>query len=325
VYNSRLFERAAAAPQGGSMRVLVTGGAGFIGSHTVDALCDAGHEVAVVDDLSSGQREFLREDVTLYEIDIRDEVLAAVFERFKPTHVMHFAAQMDVRVSLERPEHDGDINVLGTIHLLEQCKRFGVEALAFSSTGGAIYGEPAELPASETYTPRPQSHYGVSKMCAEHYIRLYHDLYGLKFCILRYGNVYGPRQNPHGEAGVCAILGNLMLAGKTPVLYGHGAPLRDYVYVGDVVRANLAALARPEGQTVNIGSGRGTSVRELFDHIARFTGFAGEPELKPLRAGEVDKIFLTNDLAREQLGWTPEVELAEGLDRTVEYLRGRMG
>lgn len=307
------------------MRVLVTGGAGFIGSHTVDALREAGHEAAVLDDLSSGRRDFLRDDTPFYEMDVRSDGIVSVFKEFKPTHVMHLAAQMDVRISLERPKHDGDVNVLGMIHVLEMCKQYGVEAIVFSSTGGAIYGEPADLPASEEYVPRPQSHYGVSKMCAEHYIRLYHDIYGLNYCILRYGNVYGPRQNPHGEAGVCAILGNLMLEGKNPILYGHGSPLRDYVYVGDVVRANLAGLAKPEGQTVNIGSGRGSSVRELYDIIARETNFKGEPILKPLRAGEVDKIYLTNDRAQEQLGWTPEVDLDSGLANTVEFLRNQNG
>lgn len=303
------------------MRVLVTGGAGFIGSHSVDALLGAGHSVAVVDNLSTGRRSQVPPGADFHEMDIRTEELASVFAEFAPTHVLHLAAHLDVRVSVERPLFDADVNVLGMINLLRNSVAHDVEAFAFSSTGGAIYGEPGHLPATEETPPIPLCPYGVSKMCAEHYLRFYHDAYGLKYTTLRYGNVYGPRQDPFGEAGVCAILSGLMLEGKTPTLYGEGTPVRDYVYVGDVVRANLLGLERAEDHTVNIATGRATTVRDLFDVIQGVTGFEGEPNLAPLRPGEVDKIYLSADLAREKLGWSAEVSLADGLAETVRSIQ----
>ena len=303
------------------MRVLVTGGAGFIGSHSVDALIDAGHAVAVVDDLSSGHRSFVHADAEFHEMDVRSEGLSEIFAAFKPSHVLHLAPQLDVRASLERPVFDADVNVLGTINVLENCVAHKVGSIVFSSTGGAIYGEPADLPADEETPAMPMCPYGVSKLAAEHFIRFYGRAQGLDFMILRYGNVYGPRQDPHGEAGVCAILPGLMLEGKTPTLYGEGSPLRDYVYVSDVVRANLIGLDRPKGRAVNVASGQGTTVRQLFDVIQAHTGFQGEPILAPLRPGEVDRIYLNANLAQEVLGWSAKVGLDEGLAETVKYIR----
>ncbi|MFP4501388.1 MAG: NAD-dependent epimerase/dehydratase family protein [Candidatus Hydrogenedentota bacterium] len=302
-------------------KILVTGGAGFIGSHVVDHYLAAGHAVAVVDDLSSGSRDNLNPKAALYELDIRDDALGGVFEKERPDFVNHLAAQMDVRRSVEDPAFDADVNVRGSIRVLEQCVRHGVKKLFFASTGGAIYGEPAVLPASESTPAEPLAPYGLSKFCVEQYILLYQRIHGLPYTILRFPNVYGPRQSPHGEAGVCAILIGLMLAGKRPVLYGHGEPTRDYVYVGDIARACVLALDKAAGATLNLGSGVGTSVRELFDITARLTDFAGAPELAPLRKGEIAHICITGDKAAEQLGWTPEVGIEEGLRRTVAHIR----
>ncbi len=303
------------------MRVLVTGGAGFIGSHSVDALIEAGHDVAVVDDLSSGNRSFVHDDAEFHEVDVRSEALSEIFAAFKPSHVLHLAAQMDVRASVERPVFDADVNVLGTINVLENCVANQVQTIVFSSTGGAIYGEPADLPADEETPAMPMCPYGVSKLAAEHFIRFYEKAHGLHFTILRYGNVYGPRQSPHGEAGVCAIFSGRMLDGEAPTLYGGGTPMRDYVYVGDVVRANVYGLERPKGCAINIASGQGTTVRQLYDIIEACTDFQGEPILAPLRPGEVDKIYLNVNLAREVIEWSPQVGLDEGLAETVEFIR----
>jgi UDP-glucose 4-epimerase len=230
---------------------------------------------------------------------------------------------MDVRRSLQEPVFDAQVNILGAINLLENCVRHKVGKFIFASTGGAIYGEPetTAMPVPETYVPRPVCHYGASKLASEHYIDLYGILYGLRYTILRFPNVYGPRQNPHGEAGVCAILVGLMLEGKQPTLFGFGEPTRDYVYVGDIARANVIALEKGDGETINLGSARGTSVRQIFDVLKNLTGYPGEPILKPLRPGEIHHIYITGDKAREILGWQPEVTLEEGLEKTLEHTR----
>ncbi|HOQ88901.1 MAG TPA: NAD-dependent epimerase/dehydratase family protein [Candidatus Hydrogenedentes bacterium] len=305
-------------------KVLVTGGAGFIGSHVVDALIASGHEVAVVDDLSSGNVDNLHTQAAFYELDIRCQQMAEVFEEFSPDYVYHLAAQIDVRKSVEDPIYDADVNVRGSINLLELCVAHRVKKFIFASTGGAIYGSPEQLPADENCPPRPESPYGTSKLCVEQYVGLYGRLHRLNYANLRFPNVYGPRQTPHGEAGVCSILAGRMLAGEAPVLYGHGKPLRDYVYVGDIARACLLAMKKGDGVTVNLGSGKGVSVRQLFDIIQELTGFTGKPVMKDLRPGEVENIYITGDLARQVLGWFPEVSLREGLEKTVEYVRSTL-
>ena len=226
-----------------------------------------------------------------------------------------------MRASLERPVFDADVNVLGSINVLQNCVAHKVRAITFSSTGGAIYGDPDTLPASEETLPAPLCPYGVSKLAAEYFFRFYSQAHGLEYMILRYGNVYGPRQNPHGEAGVCAIFSRLMLDGKAPTLYGEGTPLRDYVYVDDVVRANLLGLERPQCCAVNIASGEATTVRQLYDIIQSETGFEGEPVLAPLRPGEVDRIYLSVERAKEALGWEPLASLEQGLEKTVDFIR----
>jgi UDP-glucose 4-epimerase len=301
--------------------ILVTGGAGFIGSHVVDALLEAGRRVVVIDDLSTGSRENLNPEATFYCADICSEETADIFAREKPALVCHFAAQMNVHYSVQNPIFDANTNVLGSINLLENAIRHGVSKFIFASTAGAIYGEPETVPVPETHPSRPMCHYGVSKFAVEQYLHLYGRLYELPYTILRFANVYGPRQNPKGEAGVCAILLGLMLDNMQPVLYGFGEPVREYVYVEDVARAVMAALTRGNGETFNIGTGKGISVMEVFRALQKRTGFGQEPRLESLRRGEVNRIFTDCEKAARLLGWRAEVDFDEGLARTVDYFQ----
>ena len=300
------------------MKILVTGGAGFIGSHVVDHFIDAGHELAVVDNLSSGKRENINPKASFHEVDIGSERLEDVFEHEKPDVVDHLAAQMDVTRSVTDPRFDAMTNVVGIINVLERCVAHGIKRLIFSSTGGAIYGSAKDYPATEQTAPEPLSPYAVSKFAGEEYIKLYHRIHGLDYVILRYTNVFGPRQAAHGECGVCAVLTELMLAGKQPVLYGFGEPTRDYVYVGDVARANVAVLDAGDNNTFNICSGKPTTVLEIFEALKEITAFEQEPLLKPLRPGEAERSLCTHDKATQVLGWQPKVGLLEGLRATVE-------
>jgi UDP-glucose 4-epimerase len=297
--------------------VLVTGGAGFIGSHVAEALVARGEDVVVLDDLSSGKRENLPEGAELVEGDIRepqDELFAGV----KPDICFHLAAQADVRVSVARPEHDARINVIGTINLLEAAREHGTQ-LVFSSTGGAIYGE-CDGPAPEDAPRQPLAPYGTSKLAGEEYLATYNRLHGTKHVALRYGNVYGPRQDPHGEAGVVAIFFKRFLSGEQPRIFGDGKQTRDYVYAVDVVRATLAAAGR-DGGVYNVGTGRETSVVELFDLCRRVAGKESvEPEFAPPRPGELQRSVLDVSRAVDDLGWRPEHSLEEGLRETWESM-----
>lgn len=303
------------------MKILVTGGAGFIGSHVVDQLVDGGHEVAVVDNLITGRRDYVNARADFHEADICSDAMAAVFERVKPEAVCHLAAQINVTESVKDPAFDATTNIVGTIRLLDLCIQHGVKRFVFSSTGGAIYGAPDPLPATEDTAPAPLSPYGASKLCTEEYIKLYGRLYPITYVILRYGNVFGPRQVPHGECGVCAVLTELMLKGRQPTLYGYGEPVRDYIFVGDVARANVLALERGDNATLNISNGVGTTVNEIFDALKTVIGFDQEPLRKPLRPGEVEKIICANDRAKQVLGWEPTVSLLEGLHATIAHMR----
>jgi UDP-glucose 4-epimerase len=291
----------------------VTGGAGFVGSHVVDALLARGDEVLVVDDLSSGKRENVPAGARLEIADVR-EPLDAYFDGADAC--LHLAAQANVRVSVERPAFDADVNVLGTIRVLEAARAHGTEVV-FASTGGAIYGE-CDGPAPEGSQRRPISPYGVSKLAGEEYLAAYNRLYGARHVSLRYGNVYGPRQDPKGEAGVVAIFLGALARGETPQIFGDGTQTRDYVYAGDVARATLAAAGH-EG-VFNVGTGLETSVLELFDLCRRVAGAEMEPEMAPARLGELERSVLDTSLAKQKLGWTPQVELEEGLRRTWESL-----
>jgi UDP-glucose 4-epimerase len=304
------------------MRILVTGGAGFIGSNVADRFLADGHEVAVLDDLSSGRRENLPARARFLELSLCDgEGVRHAVAEFRPEIVDHHAAQIDVRRSVDEPVHDASVNILGTLNLLQAAVAGGVRKIVYASTGGALYGEGRTLPAGEDHPVNPESPYGVSKHAVEHYLYLYRLLHGLDYTVLRYPNVFGPRQDPRGEAGVNAIFIGLMSEGKRPTIFGDGEQVRDYLYVGDVVEANALALARGSGEIVNLGWGRGVSVNEIFRELATILGFAGEPVHAPARPGEVRRIYLSAERARQVLGWTPRVGFEEGLRRTVEWYR----
>jgi UDP-glucose 4-epimerase len=304
------------------MKVLVTGGAGFIGSHVVDRCIEAGHEVAVVDDLSTGRREHVRPAARLHVTDIRDSALADVFRAEKPEAVIHLAAQAAVSRSVADPRLDAEINVLGSINLLECARSGGVGRFVYVSTGGAAYGDTEAVPTPEDHPTRPVSPYGVSKVTAEHYLACWEALYGLSGIVLRLANVYGPRQSPHGEAGVVAIFTERILRGEPCVIYGDGLQTRDFVYVGDVADAALLALERSAVTgPVNIGTGVETSVLALFEELRRAAGGRAEARHAPARPGEQRRSLLDAARARRLLGWSPRVALHEGLRRTLAATR----
>lgn len=305
-----------------SMKILVTGGAGFIASHVADRYIRAGHEVTIVDNLSSGNRLNLNPKADFRELDIRDrEGVAALFAEKNFEVVNHHAAQMDVRKSVEDPQYDADVNILGSLNLLLNAIQNGVRKVIYISTGGAVYGEPTSLPVKEGDPVNPECPYGITKHTVEHYLYLYRFMHDLDYTVLRYPNVYGPRQSPHGEAGVIAIFTGMMLEGKTPTVFGYGKPERDYVYVEDVAEANELALDRAGGEIINLGSCIGTPVMALYTRIAELLGFAAAPEQAALRPGEIDRIFLSGDKASDVLGWTADVKVDEGLKQTVEWLK----
>jgi UDP-glucose 4-epimerase len=306
------------------MRSVVTGGAGFIGSNLVDALLDAGDEVLVVDNMSSGREAnltgALRRGATLQQLDIRDASgLLSSFQAFQPDRVFHLAAQIDVRVSIEAPALDAEVNLIGTINVLEAARHSSARRLVFASTGGAIYGETETLPTSEAEEPLPMAGYGQSKFCAERYLGLYERLYGLSTMALRFSNVCGPRQDPSGEAGVIAIFCGCFRDGRTPTIYGNGTQTRDYLYVGDLVSALVAAGASEATGVLNAGTRQETSVLELVRLLGEIHGDgAPEPHFAPPRLGEVDRSCLDATRAREVLGWEATTDIADGLRLTYE-------
>ncbi len=304
------------------MRILVTGGAGFIGSNVVDRFLELGHEVAVFDDLSTGFREFVHPKARFYAGDLAD---AAAVDRcvtdFRPELVDHHAAQIDVRKSVSDPVRDARVNVLGSIGLLQACTRHGVRKVVYASTGGALYGEGRQLPATEDHPVNPEAPYGASKHTVEHYLYLWRHLHGLDYTVLRYPNVYGPRQNPHGEAGVNAIFIGLMLRGKRPRIFGDGNAVRDYLYVSDVVDANVLVLEQGSGEMLNLGTGIGTSVNDIVRELQALIGFKEDAIHDPARPGEVQRIYLDASRARRLLGWEPRVGFTDGLRKTVEWTR----
>jgi UDP-glucose 4-epimerase len=298
------------------MRAIVTGGAGFIGSHAVDALLARGDEVHVLDDLSKGRRERVAAAATLHVADIREP--DAVFDEARPELVFHLAAQADVRISVERPAYDADVNVLGTLRILEAARRHGARVV-FASTGGAIYGE-CDSPAPETAERRPLSPYGTSKLAGEEYLATWNRLYGAPHVALRFGNVYGPRQEPHGEAGVVAIFMGLLHDGGEPTIFGDGGQTRDYVYVGDVVEAMLAAADTAGGGVFNVGTGTETSVNELYAAIQRAAGVERAARHAEARLGELQRSVLDIALAGRELGWRPRHSLDDGLAETWSWI-----
>ena len=310
------------------MNVLVTGGAGFIGSHVADALLARGYSVHVLDDLSGGRRENVPGGAVFHELDIRAQAAASLVVKERFDAVFHLAAQMDVRRSVADPVFDADVNVLGFLNLMEAAKNVPVKKVVFASTGGAIYGEPDPAvngggPQPEDHPQRPVSPYGITKLVAEKYLHFYETAYGVPYAAMRFGNVYGPRQNPHGEAGVVAIFAERLLDGKQPVINGHGEQTRDYVYVGDVVRAVLAGFDHDGSGVYNVGTGEETSVNELFRHLNRITGDHADEVHAEAKPGEQQRSVLDVSRARSELGWAPEVALEDGLRRTVEWFAQR--
>jgi UDP-glucose 4-epimerase len=305
------------------MKTLVTGGAGFIGSHLVDALLAEGHDVGIVDDLSTGKRENLNPQARFYETDIRNSDFADVVRAEAPEVVFHEAAQASVKVSTDNPIYDAQVNVLGLLNVLEACVAARVRKVVFASSG-ATYGNPDYLPMDEQHPQRPGAPYGITKMVAEHYLRYYAMDRGLQFTALRYGNVYGPRQDPYGEAGVIAIFTCQLLSRQVPTIHWDGEQVRDYVYVGDVARANILAATRGDGQCISVGTGVGTSVNEIYRMICEILHVDVTPGRGPRRAGDLRAACFVNQLAQAELGWTPSVEIMDGLTRTVDSFRAKM-
>jgi UDP-glucose 4-epimerase len=305
------------------MKIVVTGGAGFIGSHLADAFVGAGHDVAVLDNLSSGDRAQVPAVARFHEVDIRSDEAVRALEHEKPDVLCHHAAQMNVRRSVEDPAYDAEVNVLGTLRLLEAARKAGTKTVLFASSGGTVYGETERFPISEEEATVPVCPYGVSKLTGEHYLEYYHRIFGLRYVALRYANVYGPRQNPHGEAGVVSIFCRALLEGQGAQIYGDGLQTRDYVFVGDVVRANLAALASGYCGAVNIGTGTETNVVDLHAKIRRLAGSDVLPEHAPAKDGEVRRSVLDCSRAATAIGWKPSVTLDEGLSATVDFFRSR--
>lgn len=305
------------------MKILVTGGAGFIGSHVCDAFVARGHDVTALDNLSSGKRENLDPKVRLVELDIRSPEAASLIESERPDVICHLAAQMDVRRSVEDPRFDAESNILGMLNLLEAARKSGTKKIIFSSTGGAIYGEQDIYPAPESHPTRPVSPYGVSKASGELYLGYYHAQYGLKYTALRYANVYGPRQNPHGEAGVVAIFSQRLVSGKTCTIFGDGGQTRDFVFGPDVARANYLAFEKDYVGAINIGTAIETDINQLYQHLADAAGVTAPAEHAPGKPGEQRRSCVDPSLAKKVLGWEPTVNVKEGLRQTIEYFRAQ--
>jgi UDP-glucose 4-epimerase len=304
------------------VKILVTGGAGFIASHVVDRLIEEGHQVAVVDNLSTGFKRNIHSEALFYEIDIRDyDGLSKVFDEFKPDIVNHHAGQMDVRVSTREPGIDAEINILGSLNVILLSVEYHIRKFIYISTGGAVYGEPQSLPVSEEHPINPLSQYGISKHTVEHYLYLYNHNYALPYTVLRYPNVFGPRQNPHGEAGVIAIFGSKIIEGTRPAIFGDGLQTRDYVYISDVVEANMKAMFSDVCGIYNIGSGIGTSVLELHNWISAALGAEIEPIFEPKRLGEIQHICLDAKRAKNELKWKATMSVRDGIARTMEWLK----
>src|SRR3989337_3238071 len=303
------------------MRILVTGGAGFIGSHIVDAYLQEGHEVSIIDDLSSGKQENINPQAKFFKIDVGATEVEDIFKQGRFDVVNHHAAQMDVRKSVADPIFDARVNILGSLKLLQNCVKYKVKKFILASTGGAIYGEQEKFPAPESHPTKPLSPYGVSKLAGEHYLFFYKMTYNMSSIILRYANVYGPRQDPHGEAGVVAIFAQKLLRGEQPVINGDGMQPREFVYVGEVARANVLALSYNGGGTFNIGTGKETTVRQLFRQLVDICGVKAEEIYGHPKNGEQKRSVIDFEKAKKTLGWSPHVFLEEGLKHTVEYFK----
>lgn len=305
------------------MKILVTGGAGFIGSHVGDRLIAEGHQVHVIDSLLTGNRENVPPEAILHELDIRDEAVAELFEREQFEVLVHHAAQLDVRRSVQAPGYDADINILGFLNCMEAGRKHNLQKVIFASTGGAIYGDPEYVPQDEAHPLRPISPYGITKLTTEHYLYYYYKTYGIVPVILRYANVYGPRQRFDGEGGVIAIFIQKMLKGAVPTIYGDGEQTRDYVFVGDVADANIHAIKRNKPGTYNIGTGSETTVNALVEELRRQLVQECIPSYESGRPGEQRRSVLAVEHAKNELGWSPSMSLSEGLKSTISWFKSR--
>jgi len=306
------------------MRVLVTGGAGFIGSHIVDECIKKGYEVVVVDNLSTGKKRNINPKAKFYNVDITDyKKLEEVFKKEKPKIVNHHAAQIDVRKSVADPQYDANVNIIGSINLLELCVRYNVEKFIFASSGGTIYGECKGKPApKENSLYNPESPYGCAKLAVEYYMSYYNKVYGLKTISLRYGNVYGPRQDPFGEAGVVAIFINRMLNNEDVIIYGDGKQMRDFIFVSDVVKANIKCMnSKLNFAIYNVGTQKATSINELFYMLSKILNYNKLPVYQPPRKGELFKSYLCINKIKKELDWYPQVSLQEGIKKTIRYFK----
>ena len=303
------------------MKVLVTGGAGFIGSHIVDRLIQEGHDVVVVDNLSTGKKKNINRDAHFYKLDILNSKIEKIFKKEKPDLISHHAAQMDVRRSVADPIFDAQVNVLGLLNVLENAVRYGTKKVIFASSGGAVYGEQQVFPASETHPLHPVSPYGISKLTGEHYLYYYQRVAGLNYVALRYANVYGPRQDPFGEAGVVAIFSQKTLTNDQPIINGNGKQTRDYVFVEDVVEAHMAVIDNSIKGIFNVGTGKETSVNQLFRHLVDISGAKLKEVYGPEKRGEQIRSVLDYTKLKKATEWEPKVDLHDGLKMTVDYFR----
>lgn len=302
------------------MRVLVTGGAGFIGSHTVDRLVNAGAEVIVVDDLSTGKKDNINPNVNFFELSIESKDLSSIFENHKPDYVIHLAAQVSVPKSIKDPIKDCTTNILGCVNVLENCRIHGVKKIVYASSA-AVYGNPEEIVVTEQTPKSPLSFYGISKLTPEMYLHTYNFLYGLKYTVLRYANVYGPRQDALGEGGVVSIFADKIISGESPCIFGDGEQTRDFIYVEDVAEANIRAMTDADQMTLNVGTGGRTSVNKLYSVMVRIAGSNVEPVYKEPRDGDIKHSCMDITKITKSLSWKPKFSLEEGLAKTIEFYK----
>jgi UDP-glucose 4-epimerase len=303
------------------MNILVTGGAGFIGSHITDAYISRGHNVIIIDNMSTGVKEYINPKAKFYEMDVCDDKISKIFKENQIDVINHHAAQIDLRKSVDDPKFDIQVNIAGSVNLLQNAVNAGVKKFIFASTGGAIYGEHDYFPADENHATRPYAPYGINKLCVEKYLFYYNHVYGLNYTVLRYANVYGPRQNPHGECGVIAIFTDKILKGVEPLINGDGTQTRDYVYVTDVVKANVLALDAPKSDIYNVATTYETDVNFIFDRINKFAGTNFTEKHGPAKLGEQKRSVLSFEKISTELGWSPEMDIETGLKNTTEYFK----
>ena len=302
-------------------KILVTGGAGFIASHLTDKLIEKGHNVVVIDNLSTGKKENLNPKAKFYEADICNSEIAQIFQEEKPEIVFHFAAQIDVRKSVKDPIQDAEVNILGSLNLLQNCQKAGVKKFIFASSGGAIYGDTDVIPTPETHTENPESPYGICKLTIEKYLHFYKETFGLNYTALRFANIYGPRQNSKGEAGVIAVFCDKMLKNQEVVINGDGEQTRDFVFVDDVINAALLSMEQEKSDMYNIGAGEETNINDIFRKIKELTGSNCEEAHAPTKAGEQKRSCLDNSRAKQGLNWESKYNLERGLEKTIKWFK----